>query len=190
MSSSYKILPVKGLCRRFLSVWGPEPHTPLLLYKSVYMYTIFHFTQGRGRGWVESERRGDYRSQSRVENTNMNILFPVNKLWWTSAAKSLYRSFCLDDDILHCLLRPKRLNDINTNVIWFGNAGFCRSGADGGERYQRQRQHPSAPWARPRYSGRLSRLTSTFYNNFCIFNNQRGRTFLLYIATVVNFLHT
>jgi hypothetical protein len=92
-------------------------------------------------------------------------------------------------------LGPKEFFDINTNInilmVWVThNVGFCRSGADGGERYQRQRQHPSAPRARPRYSGRLSRLTSTFYNNFCIINNQRGRTFLLSIAIVVNFVHT
>jgi hypothetical protein len=39
----YKNLSVKGLCRRCLSVRGPEPHFP-----TVYVYRVYLFTQGRG----------------------------------------------------------------------------------------------------------------------------------------------
>ncbi len=40
----------KLLCGRCLSVLGPEPHTPPLLY-SIRVYTILYsFTQGRGNG--------------------------------------------------------------------------------------------------------------------------------------------
>ncbi len=38
---------VKGLCGRYLSVRGPAPHTTTLL-QTVYVYTVYLFTQGRG----------------------------------------------------------------------------------------------------------------------------------------------
>jgi hypothetical protein len=77
-----KIWPVKGLWGRCLSVWGQEPHTPP--FKHCYVYTVYLFTQGGGRGRVEPERRRDgphHSSQSLVENTNMTdyvYLQPIN----------------------------------------------------------------------------------------------------------------
>jgi hypothetical protein len=42
--------PVKGLCGMCLSVWGPEPHTPPPPLHTVYVNTVYLFTQGRGGG--------------------------------------------------------------------------------------------------------------------------------------------
>jgi hypothetical protein len=62
-------------------------------------------TQGRrGRGRVEPERRGEYRSQSWVENTNMTkCTQEIGYLQSINSDKhlpqSLYRSIFLDNDI-------------------------------------------------------------------------------------------
>ncbi len=57
-----KNLPVKRLCGRCLSVWGPEPHTsppPLhtVLY-TVIKYTYSHREGGRGESWTREKVRG------------------------------------------------------------------------------------------------------------------------------------
>jgi hypothetical protein len=71
MSSSKKNLPVKGLCGRCLFVCGTEPHSPPL--HTVYVHTVYQFTQGRGEGGELNQREGERgnSSQSWVENTNM-----------------------------------------------------------------------------------------------------------------------
>jgi hypothetical protein len=45
-----KNLPVKGLCGKSLSAWGPEPHPP------PPVYPVYLFTQGRWEVGVEPER--------------------------------------------------------------------------------------------------------------------------------------
>ncbi len=57
MSSSKKI-PVKELCGRCLSVWGPETHSPLPLH-TVYVYTVYLVTHRKEveGGRMEPERR-------------------------------------------------------------------------------------------------------------------------------------
>ncbi len=52
-----KNLPVKGLCGKCLSVWGPEPHCPPPLH-IIYVYAAYLLTQERGGG-VETERSGE-----------------------------------------------------------------------------------------------------------------------------------
>ncbi len=62
-----KYWPVKGLCGRCLSVWGPEPHTPPLTH-CLRVYT----GKGGERGELnQREGKGGNSSQSWVENTNM-----------------------------------------------------------------------------------------------------------------------
>jgi hypothetical protein len=72
MSSSKKIDLWRGLCgtSRCLSVWGPEPHTSPPS-TTVYVYTVYVFTQGRGGEWNHREGERGNSSQSWVENTNM-----------------------------------------------------------------------------------------------------------------------
>ncbi len=68
--SHLKIWPVKGLCGRCLSVWGPEPQHPPSLH-TVYVYTVYLFTQRKGGGRLNQRegKRGNS-SQSWVENTS------------------------------------------------------------------------------------------------------------------------
>ncbi len=81
-----KIWPVKRLCVRCLSVWGPDPYIPppFTLYTCIQAYL---FTQGRGmvggKGGVEPEKRlrGGNSSQSWVENPTLLNVSPVYKLW-------------------------------------------------------------------------------------------------------------
>ncbi len=61
----------------YLSEAQPKPSSPLhIVYVYTLYSTVYWFTQGRGKR-VEPERkkergnRGEYRSQSLVENTNM-----------------------------------------------------------------------------------------------------------------------
>ena len=82
ISSYNKNLSVKGLCGRCLSIYlGPEPHTPPPLH-TLWVYTVYLFTQRRGGGESWTRERGNS-SQSWVENTNMIdcISTPVYKLW-------------------------------------------------------------------------------------------------------------
>ncbi len=69
-----KNLPGKGLWGRCLSALGSEPHTPppYTLYKCI-QYTYSHREGGGELNQREGERgnRGEYRSYSCVENTNM-----------------------------------------------------------------------------------------------------------------------
>jgi hypothetical protein len=51
--SSSKNFTLKGLGGRCFSFWGPETHTPLLTQCILYVYAVYSFTQGRGRGRVE-----------------------------------------------------------------------------------------------------------------------------------------
>ncbi len=54
--SSSKKVPVKGLCGRCLFVWDAEPHIPYPLH-TVYVYTVYLFTQGKGRVWTREKVR-------------------------------------------------------------------------------------------------------------------------------------
>ncbi len=98
--------PLKGLCAGvYLSeAQNPKPPPPHL--HTVYVYTVYLFTQREGRG-----NRGVYITVTKLgwkyQHYWMyagNWLSPVYKLWWTFAAKALYRTIFLDDDILHWLL--------------------------------------------------------------------------------------
>ncbi len=86
--------PRKRLCGSCLLVWVSNINRsppPLL---TVYVHVLIHRGKGK-RGSVEPERRErgnrrDYRSQSRVENTNMTectqgngYLQSINSLCWT-----------------------------------------------------------------------------------------------------------
>ncbi len=107
MSSSKKKLTCKGILRQVLSVWGPESHYPPLTHCTVQytrkQYTYSHMEGGGGRGELNQRKgergdRGEHRSQSWVQNTNIterNWLSPVYKLWETPAAKSLSLRFSL-----------------------------------------------------------------------------------------------
>jgi hypothetical protein len=63
--------PVKGLCGRCLSVWGPERNTLHPLH-TVRVCSTYSHREG-GRGGELNQRTGERRnsSQSWVENTNM-----------------------------------------------------------------------------------------------------------------------
>ncbi len=67
-----KTYPLKGLCGRFFSVWGPEPHTPPPPphTHTVYLYIVYLFTQGRGGGFNQREGEKGNSSQNWFENTN------------------------------------------------------------------------------------------------------------------------
>ncbi len=46
-----KNLPVKGLCGRCLSGWGPEPHNPPTHAHTVYVYTVYVLIYTNTRKW-------------------------------------------------------------------------------------------------------------------------------------------
>ncbi len=76
--------PIKGLCVRCLSVWGPlpsfDPIPPLHLTHCIRVYCLL-IHPGKGGGERANQRRGNS-SQSWVENTNMtDCVSPVYKLW-------------------------------------------------------------------------------------------------------------
>ncbi len=51
--------PVKELCGRCLSVWGPEPHTPPLHTVYVYTYSVYiQYTFSRREGGGDWTREG------------------------------------------------------------------------------------------------------------------------------------
>ncbi len=87
----------------------PKTHTPpppYTLYRCIH--AVYLFTLGRGEGeGVEAKRRleGKHSNlQSWVENTNKTDCLSSLKTLVTPAAKSLYRSVFLNDDILlRCL---------------------------------------------------------------------------------------
>jgi len=75
-------LPVNGLCGSCLSVWGPEPYTPLTNCIPVYSipitpwhtmcaYTVYLITQGRGETLTCRERWVATVHKVGSENTNM-----------------------------------------------------------------------------------------------------------------------
>jgi hypothetical protein len=66
-----KKLTRKGTLRQVIICLRPRTHTLPPLH-TVYVYTVYLFTQG-GEGELNQREgdRGDYRSQSGVENTNM-----------------------------------------------------------------------------------------------------------------------
>jgi hypothetical protein len=70
-------LPLKGLCGRCLSARGTLPsNDPIPPLHTVYLYTVYKFTQRRGEGGEELTRekvREGNSSQSWVENTNMTV---------------------------------------------------------------------------------------------------------------------
>ncbi len=74
--------------------------------------------EGRELNQREGDRgnRGEYRSQSWAENSNMTeFTQEIGSSLWTPAAKSLSRSIFLDDDILHW---PKRqMHKINASYF-------------------------------------------------------------------------
>jgi hypothetical protein len=79
----------------------------------VYRYSILiHTGRGGSRGRVEPERRGEGQQFTKLGRKYQHDLQTINsakhsavyKFCKTPAAKSLYRSIFLDDDILHCLL--------------------------------------------------------------------------------------
>ncbi len=117
MSSSKKNWPVKGLCGRCLSVWGPEPHhTP-----PYTLYTCIHYIHtGRGWGGKFNQREGRgatvHKAGSKIP-TCLTVSL-VYKLWLTPAAKSLYGSIFLDGDILLWCFFIKLVHD-ETIGGWF-----------------------------------------------------------------------
>jgi hypothetical protein len=100
--------PVKGRCDWCLSVWGPYP--PPLTHCAVYVYKVYFFTQESGGelNQREGERgnRGEYRSQSWVENTNMTeCTQEISSLYSDNTRRKVpLQVYFLDDDFLHWLL--------------------------------------------------------------------------------------
>jgi hypothetical protein len=92
--SSYKKLTFKGSLRQvFICLRPRTPYPPL---HTVYVYTVYLFTQRKVKGWGELNQREGQRgnsSQSWFESTNMTDC--ISSLWTliNTNAKSLYRSF-------------------------------------------------------------------------------------------------
>ncbi len=86
--------PVKGLCGRCLFVWFPEPHPPppthcLCLYKNI-QYTYSN-REGGGESWTREKGSGATVYKARSKIPTWLTVSPVYKLWYSPAAKSLYR---------------------------------------------------------------------------------------------------
>ncbi len=104
MSSSSENLPVKGICSRCLSFWAPEPRTPPPPLHTVYVYTVYLFTQREGVMGEELNQREGLRgnsSQSWVEKNQHDWMY----LQFINSDEHLPQSpftvnFFVDDDIL------------------------------------------------------------------------------------------
>jgi hypothetical protein len=84
-------------------IWSQtEPHTPL---HTVYAYTLYSIFIHTGKGGELNQRegeranRGEYRSQSWVENTNMTEC--MQEIQSNTGPKVPYRSILIAGDILH-----------------------------------------------------------------------------------------
>ncbi len=95
-----KKLPVKGLCGRCLTVWGPEPHNAPTLH-TVHVYTVYLFTKGRGRR-VEPERRLEVQTFTKLgRKYQQNWLYLQSINSDKHLPQDLFTGqFFLDDDIL------------------------------------------------------------------------------------------
>jgi hypothetical protein len=118
--SSFKKWPVKGLCGRCLSVWGPLPSydpipTPLHI---VYVYTVYLFPQGgKGESWTREKVRGAivYNAGSKIPTWLTES--PVFKLWYTPAAKVPLHVNFLDDDILPWYLNSQSTIESRSSLV-------------------------------------------------------------------------
>ncbi len=114
----------KGTLRQYLSVWGPEPHTPPPPAYTLYVCicTIYLFTQGRGGGesYTGEKVRGTmvHKAGSKIPSWLKVSLIYV--LWKKPAPKSPYKSIFLEDDILlWCLYSTSELEDFHWVIIKF-----------------------------------------------------------------------
>ncbi len=89
-----KKMACKGTCDRCFSVWGTES-LPILTHQ----YTIY-FSHREGGGWTREKVRGAAVQKAGSKISTWLTVSPVYKHWKTPAAKSLYKSICLDADIL------------------------------------------------------------------------------------------
>ncbi len=83
--------PVKGLCGRCLSVWGPEPHNPPPLTHCIRVYNILIHTEKGGMGQSWTRKKGWEGQQLKRLGRKLQHEHE-HKLWQTPTAKSLYRS--------------------------------------------------------------------------------------------------
>ncbi len=91
-------LPVKGLCGRCLSVWGPEPHIPPLT-QCIRVYSVLIHTGKRERGsWTTEKERGatgestDHTAGLKIPAwLNVRKKLAISGLY-SPPANSLYRS--------------------------------------------------------------------------------------------------
>jgi hypothetical protein len=92
------------ICRR-PRIRYPPPPTHCIVFTCI-QYTYSHRKGGRGREL--NQREGERGQQGRIQITkldwNTNTIGCTCTLWKTPAAKSLYRSIFLYDDILHWFL--------------------------------------------------------------------------------------
>jgi hypothetical protein len=95
-----KKLTCKGTLRQAFICLGP--HAPPLY--TVYVHTVYLFTQGRvevGECCTREKVRG---ATAHKAGSKIPTLLTVSPVYNTPAAKSLYRSIFLDDEILLCCL--------------------------------------------------------------------------------------
>ncbi len=90
-------------CLRPPPLLWPHSRSPYKLY-TCKLYTYSHRERGRGERWTREKVRRAIAHKAGSEIPTWLTVSPVYKLWLTPAAKSLYRSIFLDNDILRCLL--------------------------------------------------------------------------------------
>jgi hypothetical protein len=70
--------PVKGLCGRYLSVWGLDPHTPPLTHCICIYSTLIHTGKGGSEGRVKPERRGEGQQFTKLGRKYQHDLQTIN----------------------------------------------------------------------------------------------------------------